>query len=101
MKQKLIALKNNITTNKSTWLMAIINIIASGIIVTGGIDINKNTSEISSNKESTGILHKRISSQDVEIGKLTEQIKSLREDRNEDRETIKALNIRIDNLMKK
>ena len=74
MTKRIKSLTNHISNNKGGWMMAILNIIATVIIANGGIDISKNKAEISNGVNNIAVLHKRISSQDIEIAKLTVQI---------------------------
>ena len=84
----------NISKNKSTWAMAILNIIASIIIANGGISIAQNKTEISNGVSNIAVLHKRISEQKVEIAKLVAQVDWLKD-------AVDNLSQRVDRLAKK
>ena len=105
MKQHIHALTKNVANNKGAWLMGVINVIASGIIATGGMDISRNTNEISKGKETTSSMHKRITEQQVEIGKLQTEIKSLEnlisDFKDDFREDINNMARRIDSITRK
>ena len=89
MKQHIHALTKNISNNKPAWFMGLINIIASVLIANGGIDIAKNKTDISNGVNNIAVLHKRISSQDIEIAKLTVQIDIIKDN-------IKSLTRKLD-----
>jgi len=79
MKKQIQALGRNVVNNKGTWIMAIINVLASGLIVTGGMDISKNTTAIDQSKSTNVAIHKRITEQQVEIAGLKAQVTWLKD----------------------
>ena len=105
MNKKIQTLGKHVVNNKGAWLMGVINVIASGIIASGGVDISRNTNDINKSKETTGALHKRITEQQVEIGKLQTEIKSLEnlisDFKDDFREDINNVMHRIDSITRK
>ena len=96
-------IKNHFDTlkkNKTTLLMGVLNVIATIIIANGGYDLSINKQEISQNKDTIATLHKRITSQEVNIAKLNSQLDDIKyyleQFRKEYREDILNVNIRID-----
>jgi uncharacterized protein HemX len=118
MKKHIQALTSSISKNRSAWLMGILNVIASIIIASGGVDIAQNKTEITQNrseifqsKETIATLHKRITNletelkerdtkNEVQLAKLLIEINCLKVHRIELREDINSLSHRIDSIMR-
>ena len=72
MKERVKKITTNVKNNKAAWLMGVLNVIASVIIASGGIDISKNKEEITQTKSNTISLHRRITELEVKIAKMQE-----------------------------
>lgn len=102
MVKRIQALGKHVANNKGAWTMAVINILASGVIATGGYDISQNKTEIDKTKETTGSMHRRITEQQVELIKLQSQVNMIKETmdktRTEYREDMHSITRRLDSI---